>query len=323
MLFDVGAWGGIDSMNFRKLDLNLLRVFDAIYNQGSTTQAAEKLGMSQPAVSNALSRLRRHLDDPLFERDGQGISPTPRAASVAPQIAAALRAIEETLTPIPVFDPTTQSRDFSILLPDAIEQRILHPLFNARDQYAGVTYTLLPLGNNEPTEVLLSKRAEIVFSVDPIRHEQLRSTLLFSELAYLVARADHPVLGGRDEITIEDFFDSEFVVLAASLRRLGNISREIDAQNRTRRITLVTKSMWSILMTVATSEMVGIVSHSMAQEMAPRLGLKVFKVPFKQPEDNWYMGWHRDDDENPAVRWLRDVIIANEAAYSDVYSSDQ
>lgn len=300
-------------MNFRKLDLNLLRVFDAIYCEGSTTQAATKLGMSQPAVSNALSRLRQHLNDPLFERVGQGIAPTPRADIVAPQIASALRTIEATLAPVPTFDPTSQSRAFTILLPDAIEQRIMQPLFSVRDRYLGITYALLPLGNNDPTDMLLGRRADIVFSVDPIRHEQLRSTLLFSELACLVARADHRELGGREEITTEDFFAAEFVVLTASLRRLANISRELDAQNRDRRLTLATKSMWSVLMTVATTDMVGIVSRSMAQEMAPRLGLRIFEVPFKQPEDNWYMGWHRDDDENPAVRWLRETIIAHEA----------
>jgi DNA-binding transcriptional LysR family regulator len=309
-------------MNFRKLDLNLLRVFDAIFHEGSTTLAAGKLGMSQPAVSNALSRLRQHLDDPLFERVGQGLEPTPRAADAAPQIAAALRAIEDTLSPVPTFNPESQARTFTILLPDAIEQRILHPLLDVRENYPRVTYDLLPLGNNDPTEVLLSKRAEIVFSVDPIRHEQLRSTLLFSEVACLVARADHSELGSRDEITTEDFFGMEFVVLAASLRRLGNISREIDAQNRTRRITLVTKGMWSILMTVATSEMVGILSRSMAEEMAPRLGLKIFEVPFKQPADNWYMGWHRDEDESPAVAWLRDKIIANETGANQSPSSE-
>eukprot|EP00752_Nemacystus_decipiens_P019389 g17445.t1 len=300
-------------MNFRKLDLNLLRVFDAIYHEGSTTQAAAKLGMSQPAVSNALSRLRQHLDDPLFERAGQGIEPTPRAAAAAPQIAEALRAIEDTLTPIPTFDPTQQMREFSILLPDAIEQRIMHPLFDVRERYPGITYNLLPLGNNDPTEVLLSKRAQIVFSVDPIRHEQLRSTLLFSELACLVARAEHPLLGERTEVTVDDFFGVEFVILAASLRRLGNLSRELDALNRNRRVTLVTKSMWSVLMTIATSDMVGILSRSMAEEMAPRLGLKIFEVPIKQPQDNWYLSWHRDDDDNPAVGWLRDTIVANEA----------
>lgn len=321
---DCHAWAGgdIDIMNFRKLDLNLLRVFDAIFHEGSTTLAAGKLGMSQPAVSNALSRLRQHLDDPLFERVGQGLEPTPRAADAAPQIAAALRAIEDTLSPVPTFDPQSQARTFTVLLPDAIEQRILHPLLDVRENYPHVTYDLLPLGNNDPTEVLLSKRAEIVFSVDPIRHEQLRSTLLFSEVSCLVARADHRELGGRDEITTEDFFTTEFVVLAASLRRLGNISREIDAQNRTRRITLVTKSMWSVLMTIATTDMVGILSRSMAEEMAPRLGLKIFEVPFKQPAENWYMGWHRDDDDNPAVVWLRDKIIANEAPASEANAGD-
>lgn len=127
--------------------------------------------MSQPAVSNALSRLRQHLGDPLFERVGQGIEPTPRAALVAPQIAEALRAIEEALAQEPSFDPHTHNRDFSILLPDAIEHCLMLPLLNLRQQYPGITYSLLPLGTNDPTDVLLNRRADIVFSVDPIRHK--------------------------------------------------------------------------------------------------------------------------------------------------------
>lgn len=123
------------------------------------THAVSKLGMSQPAVSNALSRLRQHLGN-----------------------------------------------------------------------------SLPPLGTNDPTDVLLNRRADIVFSVDPIRHEQLRSTLLISELCRLVARKDHPLLSARDALSADDFFAAEFVVLTPSLRRLGNISREIDAQTRQRHI---------------------------------------------------------------------------------------
>ena len=102
-------------MNLRQLDLNLLLVFDAIYESGSNTKAGEKLGLTQSAVSNALRRLRDHLGDPLFERQGGDFVATPEAKRLAPVVREALRSLEQTIAPAGDFDPVASDRRFRLL----------------------------------------------------------------------------------------------------------------------------------------------------------------------------------------------------------------
>ncbi len=298
-------------MNLRKLDLNLLLVFDAIYADRSVTNAAHKLGMTQPAVSNALKRLREHLGDALFERSGQGVEPTQEARRLAPVIRSALEDIERTLSLGEDFDPATSKREFGMIVPDAIETIIMQPLVTlALEKMPGIRYAMRPLDLDSLSRSVVSKDVELAFFVAPIHEPHVSSVFLMSESSCVIARADHPVFGERDAITEDEFFTCGFVALPAEMRRITHLERESRARGRSRRIVCTAKRLWSIPFMVASTDLIGALPLSMAQSIAPKLNLKIFDLPLNAPPDNWYMIWHSDYDHDPAHRWLRETIRA-------------
>jgi len=160
--------GNIQAMNLRKLDLNLLLVFDAIYAEASITRAANRLGLTQPALSNALKRLREHLGDPLFKREGRGIVPTVEAKRLAPAIREALRAIEQAVSIATDFDPPTSARIFSMTLPEALEARLMPPLLNRVTELAPNIQFRLKLFGGNVEQLVLSKEIDFAIFVHPL-----------------------------------------------------------------------------------------------------------------------------------------------------------
>lgn len=296
-------------MNFRKLDLNLLRVFDTIFHEGSTKLAAEKLGLSQPAVSNALTRLRQHLDDPLFERAGQKIAPTDRAKALAPQIRDALATFEKALVASPDFDPATSRRHFTMLIPDAVEPQIMRPLLTLRlETTPNLSYRLVPLVPSNPVEQILAKEIDLAILVAPVDVPFVRSSFLFHDGASIVARAGHPRFAERDRFTLQDLREADFVALDENARKFVNLERETLAKGIERKFACETKSIWSILHLAAATDLVAAVPTSLARMLAPVFNLKVFEPPMQIPLQNWHMAWHSDNHDDPGHMWLRGQI---------------
>jgi LysR family transcriptional regulator, transcriptional activator for leuABCD operon len=136
--------GVIRLLNMRSLDLNLLVVFAGIYSAGNISHAARQLDMSQPAMSNALARLRKQLDDQLFVRAGNGVVPTPKADAIAGPIRDAIQSIQRTLGAPMAFDPATSERNFRIICADPMEPLVMPQLARAIQGEGSVSITLLP-----------------------------------------------------------------------------------------------------------------------------------------------------------------------------------
>ncbi len=298
-------------MNLRNLDLNLLLIFEAIYSERSITKAAEKLALSQPAVSNALNRLRTHLNDPLFERAGKGITPTQEAKRLAPVVVDALKAIDKSLENSETFDPEESVFDFKIAMSDAVEIPVMHPLIRQTAQkWAGISYTLSPIDADKLHQQIKTKEVHLAIFVTPINDDVIRSSHLFSTDVCLIARADHPQLGHKEEITRDDFYNSDWILIGKSMRRASNFHREAKAMGRSRRIVCEASRMMSLPYAVAKSDLVAAVSRQMAEAFADSLKLKVFDVPFSAPQETWYMIWHSDFADDPAHVWLREALRA-------------
>lgn len=293
-------------MNLKNLDLNLLLVFEAVYSERSITKAAEKLALSQPAVSNALNRLRTHLDDPLFEREGKGITPTEEAKRLAPTIANALKSIEKSLEKKGKFDPEDSVMEFKIIMSDAIEVPVMHPLVRkTAGQWPGISYTLSSINPSALREQVATKEAHLAVFVTPINDDVIRSSHLLSTESCVIARADHPELGNKNEITQDDFYNSDWALISKTLRRASNHHQEIKAIGRSRRIVCEASRQMSLPYMVAESDLIGVVSRPMADAFSDKLNLKVFDFPFFAPQETWYMIWHRDYTDDTAHRWLR------------------
>src|SRR5574343_852112 len=157
----------MSSLNFRTLDLNLLRIFNEVMTERSLTKAAEKLSLTQPAVSNALRRLRQALGDDLLRRSGQGLEPTPRALAVWPAVQAALRQLQETLAPNHFV--ATQAKDtFVLAMADSTAAELIPGLVRVMDQDApGVTIRVVPLTTRDPRRVLDQEQADLAIGYFP------------------------------------------------------------------------------------------------------------------------------------------------------------
>ena len=166
-------------MNIRDLDLNLLFVFEAVYTTGNISKAARQLGLSQPAVSNALTRLRKQLDDQLFVREGNGVVPTARAESIIEPVRTALGTIQTGLGPVESFDPLKSKKHFRLIVADPLEPIILPELLKITEQNDQLTYELLPPQSVNIEEALLQNRIDLAIFLMPERIGEILSAPLF------------------------------------------------------------------------------------------------------------------------------------------------
>lgn len=298
-------------MNLRKLDLNLLLVFDAIYAEASITRAAKKLGITQPALSNALRRLRDHLGDPLFEREGHGVAPTPEARRLAPGIQTALRSIDRVVSRAEDFDPANGAREFSVIVPDALEPLLMPALLNAAAREApNVTFVMRPLFAAGIEQPLLEKTVDLGFYLEAIDKEDIQSSFITAMPICIAVRADHPVYGTREHFTSDDLCEAGFVVIDSGLRKMTRIEQAIQARGLSRRVVCAAPRIWSLPYIVSETDLVATVPRALGEHLAPKLNLKLFDLPFEVPNQDWYMVWHKDFDLDPAHVWLRRQVLA-------------
>jgi DNA-binding transcriptional LysR family regulator len=291
-------------MSLRKFDLNLLTVFDAIYTEGNLTRAAAQIGMSQPAMSNALSRLRHIARDDLFVREGRGIHPTAGAHKLAPTVRQALGMLEGALSRTSGFDPG-QGGPFHIGGVEYYEVALLPRLMS---RLQGRTDNLILEGtaglSSELAKPLRYGDIDIVIDYVPLTGPEYRSELLFSEQVVVLHRRGHPSIKGR--ITIEEFVASKHVFRSV---RPDEPKPEVDtvlAQAGLQRDICVTLNNWLALpATVARSDMICCAPRLIAETYAEPLGLVVSPLPLEIRPVPIYMIWHESQALHPAHRWLR------------------
>ena len=296
--------------NLRSLDLNLLTVFEAIYELRAVSSAADRLALSQSATSHALSRLREVCKDRLFVRTRQGLSPTPVAQEMYPTIKQALDALRASLAEASGFDPARSQRQFRISIP--------HPMgpFYAlalRAVAAAVAPCIVLTFDTVSRPVGLEDNlrdgiADIAIDWLPVALDPFVNTKLFDDQMMLLARSDHPSVNLG--ITIEELRNAEFVTLH---RR-----REIEQAPRTIRElskliiheAVHVSELLEIPTVVAMTDLLGVFPSSMGPLLEKRLGLRVLPIPLELPPMPIYMIWHETRRHDTAHRWLREVVVA-------------
>jgi len=294
--------------NLRSLDLNLLTVFEAIYELGTVGGAADHLALSQSATSHALSRLREACRDDLFVRTRQGLSPTPVAKDMYPAIKQALDALRASLAEASGFDPGTSQRRFRISIP--------HPMgpFYAvalRTAAAAVAPDIVLIFDtvSRPVDLEDNLRDGIVdIAIDwlPVTLDPFVNRKLFDDQVVLLARSDHP--SARPGITIENLRNAAFVTLHRR-REVGHAPQALEEVSRLICHEAVRVSeLLEIPTVVASTDLLGIFLSSMGPLMKKRLGLQVFPIPLELPPMPIYMIWHETRRRDAAHRWLREVV---------------
>ncbi len=296
--------------NLRSLDLNLLTVFEAIYEIGTVGGAADHLALSQSATSHALSRLRDACRDDLFVRTRQGLSPTPVAKEMYPAIKQALDALRATLAEASGFDPANSQRQFRISIPHPMGPLYALALRAAAAAVApGIVLTFDTV--SRPVDLDGSLRDGIVdLAIDwlPVELDPFVNRKLFDDQIVLLARSGHPLV--KAGITIEDLQKAEFVTLHR--RREGGYAPQVleDVAGLIIHEVVRVSELLEVPTVVASTDLLGIFPLSMGPLMEERLGLKVLPIPIELPPLPIYMIWHETRRHDSGHSWLREIVAA-------------
>jgi len=304
-------------VNFRTLDLNLLRVFDALMTEGSLTRASTVLAMTQPAASHALKRLHDALGETLFTRTASGMQPSPRAQALWSQVRTALASLQQALAPRS-FDPRTDTVSFRVAMADATATLLAPPLLKAIESVPGaISLHVLPLVTRDPSGLLEHGSADLAVGHFPDliaklltsqADAALRHARLYDTRYVCVMRRDHPL--ARRKLTLDAFCDAHHLVVSFSGRPLGLIDRALAALDRRRRIVLTVNQFFTAGRVVTQSDLLTVLPLSFIEATGRRGTLVTRELPFDPGAVHVEMLWHLRRDNDPAHRWLREVLNA-------------
>lgn len=304
--------------NFRTLDLNLLRVFDEVMAERSLTRAARNLALTQPAVSNALRRLRDTLGDELVRRSGQGMEPTPRALLLWPAVRDALRQLQQSLAPSR-FDPAQADTTFVLAMADATAAELVPRLVDIIEAEApGVSLRVVPLATRDPRKLLDDEVIDLAVGYFPAvvadltAREQVGKAVAFAtqrlyDGEYVcVMRADHPLASGP--LTLNRFCAARHLLVSFSGRPFGFIDEALATLGRERRVVLTVNQFFTAGRVVANSNLLTVLPRHFVGVTGIADALVLRKLPFAVPAVHVDALWHRRRDQDSAHRWLRDTI---------------
>jgi DNA-binding transcriptional LysR family regulator len=301
-------------VNFAALDLNLLRIFDAMMMELSTVRAGERVGLSQPAISSALGRLRALLDDELFVREGNRMMPTSRALELREPIRQALAGMEEALASPIVFDPAASSRTFVLIGSDYFSTLLMPPLAARLAKAASsITLQMIDHASSEIFDVLSDGRADIVIDRALTPPEWIESRKLFQSWLVCIARRGHPLLASEgirpgQAIPADIFCALPHVLRSADGSKMGTIDPALARLGLSRRVMVTVPHFQAVALAVEASEMLGSIPVHFAHMLTDRLKLDVFMPPMDSPTMDVTMYWPRRFDRDPGTSWLRDQI---------------
>jgi len=301
-------------VNFRTFDLNLLRVMNALLETGSTVGAAQRLHMSQPAVSAALGRLRHALNDPLFLRQGRTLTPTDFASQMQEPLSDLLHQAETLLNGPEGFDPRKEEVSFKISGSDFFAELLMPQLADHLSRVAPLVR--VQLVNLVPDSYV---NALDTFDIDLALIPKIElpswadQEVVFISQFSVIARKDNPRLlhaglKPDDVIPLDLFCDLGHVLFSpdGKLRAMGDAA--LAKVGRERRIAMSLPVFSGVYNAVAASDLIALMPRSLAQKMAPRVGFELYKAPIPLPQVEMAMIWHRRITHSPAHIWLKEQL---------------
>lgn len=302
----------INRMNMATFDLNLLRVLDALLREGSTVAAGRRVGLSQPAVSAALQRLRDALGDPLFVRRGPRLEATDYARSLAVPLREHLDSLQRLLSGPEAFDPTTTAATFRIsgsdffgeFLMPALVETILREAPRVQLHFTD----LVPTNYADTLDRYLADLALIPQRDAP---DWIEWRPLFHSSFCLIAREGHPWLIGvapGATVPMDLFCDLEHGLMSPEGKPHAMVDDALAKVRRSRRVLVTFPHFSSLCRSVAASDLVAMVPRQVARHAAPMLGLRIYRAPVPLPVPLLGMVWHRRATAAPPHHWLRETV---------------
>ncbi len=309
------------SPNFRTLDLNLLRVFDEVMAERSLTKAAHNLALTQPAVSNAMRRLRETLGDDLVRRSGQGLEPTPRANTLWPAVREALRQLQETLIPNP-FDRATSTATFVLAMADATASELIPGLLSLVERDApGVSLRIVPLSTRDPRRLLDAESADLAIGHFPAALADLTASAqaggaasfahqrLYEGKYVCVMRKNHPL--AKKPLTIERYCEARHMLVSFSGRSFGFVDEALAALQRKRRVVITVNQFFTAGRVVSQSDLLTVLPRHFVRVADAGHSLVVKDLPFEMPAVHVDALWHKRLQQSSAHLWLRSAVAAS------------
>lgn len=299
-------------MHLAGIDLNLLVALDAVLRERNVTRAAAEVGLSQPAMSRALGRLRDLFGDPLLVRSGQGMTPTPRALELIQPLAACLDGIRRTLEPPAGFDPKHARRGFVISALDTTQAVVLPGLLEriARTGAEGVELSTAPLRSESETFAqLASGQRDLAMGRFESPPRGIERALLYRDRIVCVVRRDHPRIRGR--LTLARYL-AEAHLAAESftpVERPFTIESLLAQQGLARRVVSRVENLAIAPLVVARTDLLCTAPARTIAPFARSLGVRVLELPFEAPDFELHLAWHERNDRDGGHLWLRALIL--------------
>jgi len=298
--------------SLKSLDLNLLVSFEAIYTAGNISHAAKQMGVTQPAMSNALTRLRKALDDPLFTQIGRGVAPTPRARQLVGPVRDALILLRDGVAEPRAFDPSKDRKHFRIVLLDQLEPVLIPPLLRQVQDHRSITIEACSVFSTPIVAGLNDGSIDLALTVFLKEALECECETVGTADVVVVARTGHPGIDG--ELTRVHLSTLGHVALVPQLRALSNIDEALHHNGIDRHIVYTVEKFWAMPHILARTDLIALLPGDFAREAAKLLPLTVHKLPIDMPEQNLFMTWKQSRTQDPAHYWLRGEILK---AYAD------
>ena len=315
----------MSDLNFRTFDLNLLRVLDAVLAEGSLTRAAHQLAMTQPAVSNAMKRLRDALGDDLVQRSGFGIAPTARALALWPAVRAALSTLEQTLSP-GEFEAVSSNTAFNLAMADATAAELMPSLIEQMERLApSVSMRVQPLTTRDPRRLLSEGQldlavghfpavlADLTLQAQSAQEASGHSATFAHDRLYdgqyvCVMRKGHP-LAKKTKLSLDQYCAAHHLLVSFSGRPFGFVDEALAGLSRQRRIVLTVNQFFTAGRVVARSDLLTVLPRHFVRVADSAGELIIRELPFSMPLVHVDSLWHRRSTEQPAHRWLRQQVL--------------
>jgi DNA-binding transcriptional LysR family regulator len=298
--------------NIAAVDLNLMTAFEAMMEEQHVSRAASRIGLAQPSMSNALSRLRALFDDPLFVRVGGSMKPTERARMLAPLIKAALDNLRIAVNDGGSFDPESSTQIFRLATTDYGEMLVLPELMRRlRMEAPGVVVRSLPFDRSSFERDLEEGKLNAGLTVIEPKLPRTRIEKFWEERFVCIAREGHPALtpkAGADAYTaldLDTFLSLDHALVVRGGAAKGAVDTALSRMGRERRIGLTVANFTTLIFEVAQSDFIAAVAERLAIRMAPLAGFAIHALPLQVGNFTMSLAWHQSTDADLGQQWFR------------------
>jgi len=309
----------IHSMNIGRIDLNLLTYLDVLLRERNVTRAASQLGISQPAMSNSLRRLRVMFDDPLLVRTSEGMTPTERAEQLKPVIRSVLSTVDKAVQPQKSFDPAGSERVFRIMASDYAESTLVRPILRRlRQEAPGVILDIMTPSDVTFLDVEQGKVDMAINRFDEIPESFHQQTIWSDNFACLFS-VDNPIL---QDFTLDSYLQAQHIWVSKTgmgvgvgmnpgdVQHLGWVDEALTRMKKKRRISVFTRHYQAAMLLAEEKDLIVTIPERAARMQKDNPRLVVKRPPFRIPSIDLKMAWSPLLHHNPAHQWMRRLIIS-------------